>query len=594
VTTRTPPTTLGVEALEARDVPAVFDALPVLPTSDPGVIDNARAIFAHGQQLGRRPDAFIKVGDSNTSTGYLGFEFGFLTTLGQPGYDPALSGLAATRPDLVGAWAAFREPVDGTGANSFDRVSTAAYPGWTVQNVLPALPGEVAATDAGLAFVMIGTNDLVVYANGEEYRTYLRQVVETLISSGVVPVLSTIPDHNDNPAYAPITRVFNQVIADTATEFRVPLWNLNVALRGLPAEGLDAAGVHLARSPNGAGNFTPADLAFGQNLRNLEALDILNWYRQVVQGPPEQLELPATWTPLPAGGNVFAVGRDVGQGPVVSVYDTDGKLLDRFQAYDPGFTGGVRAVVADVNGDSIPDVITAPGDGGGPVVRVFDGKDGSPMSSFFAFDPSFRNGFTVAAGDLDGDGKAEIVVGAGDGGGPQVAVFRGGDFAQVNSFFAFDPSFRGGVNVAVGTFAGIGPAVVAGAGAGGGPVVKLFKYGTDKEAESFFVYDGSARGGVFVAAGDLDGDGSDELVTAPSAGNPNVRVIDPATGAVRESFFAGDPAGTTGARVAVVGGRLLVGNGPGTQTEVQAYLGLSLDPHPMVDDPLRAYGVFIG
>jgi hypothetical protein len=124
--------------------------------------------------------------------------------------------------------------------------------------------------------------------------------------------------------------------------------------------------------------------------------------------------------------------------------------------------------------------------------------------------------------------------------------------------------------------------------------VKLFGYGADTEITSFFVYDGSARGGVSVAAGDLDGDGVAELITAPAAGNPNVLVIDPATGAVRESFYAGDPAGTSGARVAVAGGRLLVGNGPGAASGVQVYDGLSLDPQSLADDPQRAYGVFVG
>ena len=100
--------------------------------------------------------------------------------------------------------------------------------------------------------------------------------------------------------------------------------------------------------------------------------------------------------------------------------------------------------------------------GGGPEVKVFAASpDHALKLDFFAFDPGFRNGFSVAAGDLDGDAKAEIVVGAGNGGGPAVAVFHGGDFREVQSFFAFDPGFRGGVSVAVGNFAGTGPAIVA-------------------------------------------------------------------------------------------------------------------------------------
>src|SRR5207248_2467929 len=147
-----------------------------------------------------------------------------------------------------------------------------------------------------------------------------------------------------------------------------------------------------------------------------------------------------------------------------------GKELDRFLAYEPAFTGGVNVAVADVDGDGVPDVVTAPGAGGGPVVKVFSGTDGSGIGSVLAFEPSFRTGVNVAAADLDGDGKAEVVVGAGDGGGPAVAVFRGGDLTEVERFFAYEDSFRGGVNVAAADLAGFGPSVVVGSGAGGGPV----------------------------------------------------------------------------------------------------------------------------
>src|SRR5262249_35670134 len=142
------------------------------------------------------------------------------------------------------------------------------------------------------------------------------------------------------------------------------------------------------------------------------------------------------------------------------------KELDRFIAFAPGFLGGVRVATADVNRDGYTDIITTPGPGGGPVVNVVSGRDGSLLASFFAFNPNFRTGQTVSAGALDGDGHAEIVVGAGIGGGPAVAVFRGTDQALVRSFFAFDPNFRGGVNVAVGNFPGIGQAIAATPGPG--------------------------------------------------------------------------------------------------------------------------------
>jgi serralysin len=70
------------------------------------------------------------------------------------------------------------------------------------------------------------------------------------------------------------------------------------------------------------------------------------------------------------------------------------------------------------------------------------------LASFFAYDQSFSGGVRVAAVDVNGDGKADIVTGAGPGGGPHVKAFDGTNPGNVlESFFAFDPGFLGGVFV---------------------------------------------------------------------------------------------------------------------------------------------------
>src|SRR5207247_3713589 len=117
-------------------------------------------------------------------------------------------------------------------------------------------------------------------------------------------------------------------------------------------------------------------------------------------------------------------------------------------AYDPAFTGGVRVAVGDVNGDGFPDIITAAGPGGGPNVIVFSGKDRSEIANFFAYDMNFTGGVFVAAGDVNGDGFADIICGADAGGGPNVTAFSGKDGSLLLNFFAYDPAFTGGVRVA--------------------------------------------------------------------------------------------------------------------------------------------------
>jgi hypothetical protein len=72
------------------------------------------------------------------------------------------------------------------------------------------------------------------------------------------------------------------------------------------------------------------------------------------------------------------------------------------------------------------------------------------LVSFFAYDPAFLGGVTVAAADLTGDDVAEIISGAGPGGGQHVRAFNvaSGTPTEVASFFAYDPAFPGGVTVA--------------------------------------------------------------------------------------------------------------------------------------------------
>src|SRR5262249_13728126 len=164
--------------------------------------------------------------------------------------------------------------------------------------------------------------------------------------------------------------------------------------------------------------------------------------------------------------------------------------------YEPDFVGGAFVAAGDVLGIGVAAVVTGPGSGSPPLVRVFD-RDGNPVGpGFLAYDPAFRGGVRVAVCDVDGDGQAEIVTGAGPGGGPHIRVFRldasGAVTGEVASFLAYDSGFTGGVWVACGDVDGTGPAdLVVAAGAGGGPHVRVFSLasGEPREVVSFFPFD---------------------------------------------------------------------------------------------------------
>src|SRR5262249_50498485 len=153
-------------------------------------------------------------------------------------------------------------------------------------------------------------------------------------------------------------------------------------------------------------------------------------------------------------------------------------------AYDLAFTGGVRVAAGDVLGNGQTDIICGAGPGGGPNVTVF--QPVTLVSSLFAYDPAFTLGIYVTAGGAQGNGKDEIITGAGAGGGPNVAIFDGATGALLQSYFAYDPSFTGGVRVASVHLNDGSMAVLTAAGPGGGPQIIQFNGLSGNIVDSFF------------------------------------------------------------------------------------------------------------
>jgi hypothetical protein len=283
--------------------------------------------------------------------------------------------------------------------------------------------------------------------------------------------------------------------------------------------------------------------------------------------------LPPPIPPLPPAApiSLTAVGAGAGGGPEVKVYNANGTLRFDFLAYAPGFTGGVRVAVGDVNGDGVPDIITAPGPGGGPDIHVYDGQTGRLIRQFWAFDPRFTGGAYVAAADVNRDGFADIIAGADTGGGPNVAIYSGKDGALLASFFAYGRAFTGGVRVAAGDVTGDGHAdIIAGAGAGGGPDVAVFR-GSGALVSSFFAFDRNFTGGVFVSTRNMGGGPAAMVTGAGAGGGPDVAQFR-ADGTLLNSAFAFAPAFTGGVRVSAGGSGtpLLASAGAGGAPEVHA------------------------
>ncbi len=226
----------------------------------------------------------------------------------------------------------------------------------------------------------------------------------------------------------------------------------------------------------------------------------------------------------------------------------------------------VRSASADVNGDGVPDLIAVAGPGGPPTIRVFDGKSQKEILTLDAFENTFTGGLFVSAGDLNRDGFADIVVSPDTGGGPRVRIFSGKDSTVLADFLGIaDAKFRGGARTSLADMNGDGTLdLLVAAGTGGGPRIAGFDGRTLKPGNEparvfadLFVFEQSLRNGVFVAGGDLDGDGfADLIVGGGPGGGPRVTIfggknlVNLNLPLPIANFFAGTIANRDGVRVA--------------------------------------------
>ena len=232
------------------------------------------------------------------------------------------------------------------------------------------------------------------------------------------------------------------------------------------------------------------------------------------------------------GVEEIIVAPKTGGAPHVRIFDNEGnlKFIPGFYAYGQSLRCGVDITTGDLDGDGKEEIVTIPGEGCPAHVRIFNYL-GQPVlhPGFFAYATNLRSGFRISSGDLNNDGKDEIVTVPEKFLPAHVRIFDyQGNMKFTPGFYAYN-NYKTGADIAVGDLDSDGWAEIITIPGKGYPAhLRIFNYvGELSLYPGFFAYSTNIRTGFSLAVGDLDGDNRAEIITAPQKDAPaHVRIFD--------------------------------------------------------------------
>jgi len=219
--------------------------------------------------------------------------------------------------------------------------------------------------------------------------------------------------------------------------------------------------------------------------------------------------------------------------------------------------------------------------------------------------PDWNGDIQVTLGDVNGDHILDVAAVAQAGGSARVVVYDGATKAELGSFIAFDPSFRGGAHAVMTNVPQFASTLLVVPGAGGGPVVQEYRFvagqGFQIIHSELLPYDQEYRGGLQIATGPVVPGGQPDAFFLPavSSGDPQFVAMDLETGAVVSSFYAG-PIGETDVTFEPSGGTITIPSGVTADGLIQFdpphRLGVVVQDGPVVNGFVdsRVYDVLSG
>lgn len=210
------------------------------PITPEAIHNRVLDIYAEGQRQGRDPHSFSVIGDCQS------IPFVFMGPFGRGELEPD--------PAESHLWSAINY-FDA----SFDRWAVTARGGFTAASILNSLqadpeeckPGETPLTCEfrinNPAYVLITLETWLDPDTIDRYEVYLRQILDTVIAKGAVPILLTKADASEVDGGK---HIINPIIVRLAYEYQLPLVNFWRAAQYLDHYGIDPEreGFHLSEA----------------------------------------------------------------------------------------------------------------------------------------------------------------------------------------------------------------------------------------------------------------------------------------------------------------------------------------------------------